>query len=184
MVFVTGFKRAVLGNLWTIINLLKEIKHDMASNESADQLSFSDVQSSVNQLVNDNTQQNNAVAAQIKEVQRLILDFSNKIGQGGTPSQAELQGVIAQLASVHSLVQQNTAAIQQVGAQIAEADPAPAGTGDGTDTGTGSGTGDGTGTDNPPTDGTEGGQNMTFAGQAKVGQNPSSGTGKLGGKFS
>jgi hypothetical protein len=112
-----------------IMRELREIKRIMADQTEQTTVGFADVQAAVNQIVNDNTAQNNAVANQIKEVQQLIQDFAAKSqGDGSGPSQADFQGVIAQLQAVHSLVQQNTASIQASGTAITEADPNAAGT--------------------------------------------------------
>lgn len=101
-----------------ILQQIKELRIDMGTVS----VGFADVQAAVNQMVNDSTTQNNAIAAQIKEVQQMILDFTTKPGGDG-PSQADLQGVIAQLQAVHSLVLQNTAAVQASGTAIAQTDP-------------------------------------------------------------
>ena len=130
------------------------------------QLTFQDVQASVNQLVNDNTEQNNAVASQIKEVQRLLTDFAAKSNQGNTPSQAQFQSMISQLSAVHSMVESNTAAIQASATAIAEADPAQSGQ-------SGSSTQEPPVTDFPDT-------NQTNAGPATTDENTSSGTGLTG----
>jgi DNA-binding transcriptional MerR regulator len=114
-----------------IMRELKEIKKIMADQTQQNSVGFADVQAAVTQIVNDNTAQNNAVANQIKEVQQLIQDFAAKSqGGDGGPSQADFQGVIAQLQAVHSLVQQNTASIQASATAVTEADPNAAGTQD------------------------------------------------------
>jgi hypothetical protein len=117
MVFST---KEMLKNQQTIISLLQEIKETMGTTNTQAQLGFADVQQAITQLVNDNTASNNAIAAQIQEIQGLLLDFSNK---PGGPSQADLQTAIAQLQAVHSAVTTNTAQVQATTTAIQQADP-------------------------------------------------------------
>lgn len=85
--------------------------------------SFLDVQALVNQIVNDNTSQNNAISAQIGEVGTLLTDYAARAQQGEQISASDLQQVVSQLRSVDSLIQSNTANVQASAGQIAQADP-------------------------------------------------------------
>jgi hypothetical protein len=85
--------------------------------------SFSDVQSLVNQIQNDNTAQNNAISAQIGEVSTLLTDYAARAQQGNPPNASDLQQVVSQLRSVDSLIQSNTANVQASANQVASADP-------------------------------------------------------------
>jgi predicted phage tail protein len=99
------------------------ILHEVRQLRSIMATTFADVQSSITQIVNDNTAQNNAVAAQLKEVQRLMIDFQARAAQGNGPTAEEFQSAVQQLQSVHQLVTQNTAAIQSSADAITQADP-------------------------------------------------------------
>jgi 4-diphosphocytidyl-2C-methyl-D-erythritol kinase len=84
---------------------------------------FGNLQAIAQQIVNDNTAQNNAISAQIGEVKQLLTDYASAIQSGGGPSVADIQTVISQLSSVDSLIQSNTAAVQASGTNITQADP-------------------------------------------------------------
>jgi hypothetical protein len=99
---------------------LRSLLTKMADSEA---LQFSDIKAAVTQLVNDNTASNNAIAAQLKEVQELLLDFAAKSQSGEPVSQADYQTVISQLAAIHSSVTANTASVQASTAAIQQADP-------------------------------------------------------------
>jgi hypothetical protein len=105
---------------------LSYIRIGISKMANSEALQFSDVKAAVTQLVNDNTASNNAIAAQLKEVQAIVLDFSTKSQAGETISQADYQGVISQLAAIHSSVQANTASVEASTASIQQADPTPA----------------------------------------------------------
>lgn len=85
---------------------------------------FSDLQGIATQIVNDNTAQNNAVAAQVAEVRQLLSDYAAALasGQGG-PSADDLTSLVQQLQAVDQSITANTKAITDSGASITEADP-------------------------------------------------------------
>jgi ATP/maltotriose-dependent transcriptional regulator MalT len=161
----------------TIIHTLEEILHVMATQPSA--LQFSDLQASINQLVNDTTALNNSIAAQIKEVQGIVTDFAAQTQAGNAPTQAQFQAAIAQLAAIHATVQQNNAAVQASAAAVSQVDPnasAQASSAQSSSTSASGNAGSSSQVGGSLEPGT-GDVNQTPAGGATVGENTSSGVG-------
>jgi hypothetical protein len=116
----------IRGTQKTILQEIQLIRKDMATTSTATTVGIADVQTAVTQIVNDNTASNNAIAGQLKEIQQIVQDYGVASAGGVAPTQAQFQGVIAQLQAVHSLVVSNTAAITASGTSIVTADPAAA----------------------------------------------------------